>query len=328
MSWLGQRSLWLVVALVLVLHQTTKSIAAAASPPEFFSAFGGGGGGGGSRKDDDDASYYKALGPGINRHSNIEEIKKAYRRRAMQLHPDKGGDAESFKHLGTAYEILSDPQKKEIYDRYGSAGLTHGGDRGHSPHDLAREFFRGFSGGGFGGGFGGFNVPIVLQLDLSLEDFFVGKDISIPLDEMQQVKVVVEPGMASGQELVARAEIRGQPRDIMIRLRETRHSTFQRKNADLLVELTISLTECLLGFHRTVPLLDGTFIHVKSPNDHVSIPDSVFLVENYGMPVYGRRTVRGRLFVLVKIQMPKNKKLLKRKTGDDDIFSYLQPFSL
>ena len=144
----------------------------------------------------------------------------------------------------------------------------------------------------------------------------MGKDISIPLDEMQQVKVVVEPGMAAGQELVARAEIRGQPRDIVIRLRETRHSSFQRKNADLLVEVKISLTECLLGFHRTVALLDGSFVHVKSPDDHISIPDSVFAVENYGMPVYGRRTIRGRLFVLVKIQMPKNKKLLKKKSGE------------
>jgi len=83
------------VVVLLLLLWSCLAAAAGPPPPEFFSSFGGGGGGGGRRRgDEDDASYYKALGPDINRHSSADEIKKAYRRRAMQLHPDKGGDTE------------------------------------------------------------------------------------------------------------------------------------------------------------------------------------------------------------------------------------------
>lgn len=156
-----------------------------------------------------------------------------------------------------------------------------------------------------------------MQLDLSLEDFYVGKELAIPIDSSQQVRVVVEPGMAPGQELVARAEIRGQPREIIIRLRETRHSTYQRKNADLLADVKISLAEALLGFERTITLLDGAQVNVTSPPDVVCGHDAVFAVEQLGMPVYGRRALRGRLFLRVKIDMPKSRKDLKRRA---DVF--------
>lgn len=55
----------------------------------------------------DDGSYYKVLGHGINRESNFDEIKKAYRKKAMLLHPDKGGNTEDFKILTEAYEVHS-----------------------------------------------------------------------------------------------------------------------------------------------------------------------------------------------------------------------------
>jgi hypothetical protein len=61
--------------------------------------------GGGMRPPFDDASYYKSLGHGIDKQSNSDEIKKAYRRKAMVSHPDKGGDAEEFKSLNEAYEV-------------------------------------------------------------------------------------------------------------------------------------------------------------------------------------------------------------------------------
>ena len=167
---------------------------------------------------------------------------------------------------------------------------------------MAREFFKGF---------GGFSAPLVFQLDLSLEDFYLGKDITIPIDSTQQVKVVVEPGMFGGQELIAQAEYRGMARDVLLRLREIRHPIFLRKNADLLMDLKITLVEALLGFNRTIVHLDGKEVTIRSPVGDISGPDTVFVLPGYGMPLY--RTLhktRGRLFIRTKLEMPKSINLL------------------
>jgi curved DNA-binding protein CbpA len=58
--------------------------------------------------------------------SSEAEIKKAYRKKAVQCHPDKGGDEETFKAVTRAYEVLSDKEKRHIYDNYGEEGLEQG----------------------------------------------------------------------------------------------------------------------------------------------------------------------------------------------------------
>lgn len=182
------------------------------------------------------------------------------------------------------------------------AGLSGDGGSRSSASDMAREFFKGF---------GGFSAPLLFQLDLSLEDFYLGKDITIPIDSTQQVKVVVEPGMFGGQELIAQAEYRGMARDIILRLREVRHPIFLRKNADLLIDLKITLIEALLGFNRTIMHLDGSEVTFQSPLGDVSSPDTVFILPGYGMPVYqDLQKTRGRLFIRTKLEMPKSTRLL------------------
>ncbi len=56
---------------------------------------------------------------GVSKDSTPDEIKKAYRKLAVKHHPDKGGDPETFKEMSSAYDVLSDPEKKELYDKYG-----------------------------------------------------------------------------------------------------------------------------------------------------------------------------------------------------------------
>lgn len=101
--------------------------------------------------------YYQILE--IERSANLETIKKAYRKLAIKWHPDKNPSEEAnekFKLISEAYEVLSDPQKREVYDRYGKAGLE-GNIRMGSPgfrsaEEIFREFFGGrdpFSGFGF-----------------------------------------------------------------------------------------------------------------------------------------------------------------------------------
>lgn len=105
--------------------------------------------------------YYELLG--VGRQATDAEIKKAYRKLALKLHPDRNeGDAESaerFKEVSEAYEVLSDAEKRKVYDRFGHDGLKgqgfHGGGSQH-----AQDIFESFFGGGgldslFGGMFGG-----------------------------------------------------------------------------------------------------------------------------------------------------------------------------
>ncbi|MEM6958502.1 MAG: DnaJ domain-containing protein, partial [Myxococcota bacterium] len=104
--------------------------------------------------------YYAALG--VSRSASDAEIKKAYRRLAKELHPDRNpGDkvAETrFKEMSAAYDVLSDATKRSLYDQYGEAGLRDGFDP--SMHGAAAGFdFSDLFGGGFGArGGGGFNV--------------------------------------------------------------------------------------------------------------------------------------------------------------------------
>ncbi|KAJ6101948.1 hypothetical protein N7486_004375 [Penicillium sp. IBT 16267x] len=88
------------------------------------------------------------------------QLKTAYKKGALRYHPDKNADnpeaAEKFKELSHAYEILSDPEKRQIYDQYGEEGLEHGGGGGGmNAEDLFSQFFGGGGGGSFGGMFGG-----------------------------------------------------------------------------------------------------------------------------------------------------------------------------
>ncbi len=86
--------------------------------------------------------YYEILG--IGKDASADEIKKAFRRLAVQHHPDKeGGDESKFKEINEAYEVLKDPSKRQRYDQFGHAGV--GGAAG------------GPGGNPFGGGFEGFN---------------------------------------------------------------------------------------------------------------------------------------------------------------------------
>ncbi|HEX5790367.1 MAG TPA: molecular chaperone DnaJ [Luteolibacter sp.] len=107
--------------------------------------------------------YYEVLG--VSKDADAAAIKKAYRKLAVQFHPDKNpGDKqaeEKFKEIGEAYEALSDPDKRAAYDRYGPAAYSGPGGGGggggfHDPMDIFSQIFGGsFGGGGFEDFFGG-----------------------------------------------------------------------------------------------------------------------------------------------------------------------------
>lgn len=87
--------------------------------------------------------YYDILG--VNKTASADEIKSAFRKKAHEHHPDKGGDAEKFKELNEAYQVLSNAEKRQRYDQFGSAAFNQGGYGGAYG---GGQGFSGFQGGG------------------------------------------------------------------------------------------------------------------------------------------------------------------------------------
>ncbi|CAO1621775.1 unnamed protein product [Parajaminaea phylloscopi] len=132
------------------------------------------------------ASYYKLLD--IDPSADARTIKKAYRRLAQKLHPDKFPEKETeFVKMSEAYQVLSDEELRKIYDRYGEegvkrhrAGQAGPGGGGHDPFDVFRNFF-GHGGGGGGGGVRK-SAPKQFNIMVSLKDLYVGKTITLEYD--------------------------------------------------------------------------------------------------------------------------------------------------
>jgi len=138
----------------------------------------------------DKRDYYEVLG--VSREAGIDEIKKAYRKAALKHHPDRNkGNPEAevrFKESAEAYEVLSDPQKRQQYDRFGHAGLS-----GTAMHDFSGmrvdDIFSMFEDIFSGGFFGGRQrqqrgVDLEIVIELTLEDVATGTDKTIEFDRM------------------------------------------------------------------------------------------------------------------------------------------------
>jgi len=85
------------------------------------SPFGGMGGRRGPPKEVENSVYYELLG--VAKTATMDEIKKAYRKKAIKMHPDKGGDQAEFQKLQQAYDVLFDKDKREVYDKHGAEGI-------------------------------------------------------------------------------------------------------------------------------------------------------------------------------------------------------------
>ena len=121
------------------------------------------------KKDVNTTKYYEILG--VSKTATHDEIRKAYRKKAVKLHPDKGGSEEAFQELQQAYEVLSDDDKRKVYDTYGEEGLKEGRG-GEGP---GMDIFDFFNGGGSRRG--PRKTKSILQtIDVTLEDIYLGKE--------------------------------------------------------------------------------------------------------------------------------------------------------
>ncbi len=163
--------------------------------------------------------FYEVLG--VARTASADEIKKAYRRQAVKYHPDKNpGDVtaeEQFKQISEAYEVLSDPAKREQYDRFGHRAFAGGGGRGGAPggfdgidlEEALRTFMGAFGGGGsifddfFGGGerggaAAGRGADLRFDLEVDFEEAALGSERDLVLPVHDECSACRGSGAAEG----------------------------------------------------------------------------------------------------------------------------------
>ncbi len=276
----------------------------------------------------DNNDYYSILG--VSKTSTADEIKKAYRKLALQYHPDrnKGKEAEDkFKEVTKAYEVLSDPQKKQTYDQFGAAAFEQGGPAGQGPFGAG---FGGFGGqqqgqygpfsytyttnGGPGGfDFGGFSDPFEI-----FEQFFGGASpfgsrqrrevYSLRIDFLEAVKGTQKKVNLAGKVQTIKipagvddgSRIRFGDYDVILNV--TPDKRFKRQGFDIVSDEEISFPEAALGTQIEVETVEEK-VKLKIPAG--TQPETLIRLRGKGIP-HLRGSGRGDHYVRIKIIIPKN----------------------
>lgn len=236
-------------------------------------------------------NYYSVLG--LTKEASDDDIKKAYRRLAMQYHPDRNeGDGkaeEKFKDVSEAYAVLSDKKKRTQYDQFGSEGFH----QKFSQEDIFRDFdineiLRGFGFGGGGNPFqgqgrpfggGGGNAfsqgrpsarepkipPLKKEFSISFEESALGcqRTLSVSRNGIhEEMSVKIPSGITHGK--VLRLKNKGQTNlmgdrrgDLHLLINILPHPLFRREGRDIVVNAEIKLTQALLGTTIEVETLSG-----------------------------------------------------------------------
>src|SRR3989344_233291 len=263
--------------------------------------------------------YYKILG--VNRDASEEEVKKAFRKLAHAYHPDKsGGDEAKFKEVSEAYSVLSDKKKRAQYDAYGSAGASGGfGGAGFNPQDFGFDF-SGFGANGFDTGdlgdilssiFGGRRVrrgrDIAVDIELSFQEAIFGAQRKVLINskvvKQKEVSISVPPGIEDGQMIrlsgIGETLEGGLPGDLYVKVHVRRHSYLRKEGYNLIMDLSVKMTEAMLGSERKIGTLDGEItLKVPSGTKH----GTILRVKGKGVPMDLNK--RGDLYVRTLIDIP------------------------
>jgi curved DNA-binding protein len=257
--------------------------------------------------------YYNTLG--ISKSASEADIKSAYRKMAMKHHPDRGGDEKKFKEVTEAYETLSDPQKKQMFDMGVDPNAQHTSYRQGSPfefHFNTGNFEDVFSNFGFGGRPVRKNKTLNVNIEVSLEDILKGRvidaEIGIPNGSKRLVNIEVPPGIENGQQIRYRGM--GEhtlkdvpPGDLIVNVLVKQHSVFQRQGDMLMIKKFISPWDAILGTEITIETIDKKTLTIGIPAG--TQPDTVLSCRGEGLPNM-RTKVRGNLLIKVQIEIPKN----------------------
>ena len=328
-----------------------------------------------------DTAFYDTLE--VPPTASANDIKKAYRKLAMKHHPDKGGDPDKFKEISSAFDVLSDPEKRNVYDQYGPDGPSMQGAGGFDPMDIFKNFFgadhhqQHFS--------SHFNhmKPERKQVELrvTLEDLYNGKTSrfkitrqaycnacdgcgsSVPpvqcascagqgkirrilqigpgmiqqtigqcgdcngtgfvieqgkrcnvcigngtFQETHEITLEIKPGTSENEKILLseHGDYIKQLKcysDLVLVLKEKKHTRLKRHGDDLILEHNISLTDALAGFKFAYVHLDQK-TYIITNDIHVIKPNEMYGIKQMGMPRPNKPGQYGMLYIKFDIHFP------------------------
>ncbi|MEL7591328.1 MAG: J domain-containing protein [Anaerolineaceae bacterium] len=288
--------------------------------------------------------YYKILG--VERKASQDDIKKAFRKLAMKYHPDQNKDnkqaEEKFKEINEAYEVLSDPKKRERYDQLGSS-YTQWQQRGGSPGNFNwnewvsnqgapgnqgdfEDIFGGFS-DFFSAIFGGMPMSGRTQyrqatrpgarqvqrqpanfeqkVQITLEEAYSGTQRILQIED-RRIEVKIPAGAKNGTKVrvagAGPASGYGQKSDIYLVIEVLPHTKYTLDGSDLTTEVKVDLFTAVLGGTVTVNTLSGNVSLTIPPGTQ---PGQKFRLAGRGMPELKSPKTLGNLYVQVKVEIPK-----------------------
>lgn len=289
----------------------------------------------------DTKDYYEILG--VSKNATADEIKKAYRKLALQYHPDrnktKEGEAK-FKEVTKAYEVLGNAEKRKTYDQFGAAAFEQGAGQG--PFGGGQGPFGGFGGGqygpftytysqnGQGGDFGGFSDPFeifeqffgggspfgqrarrpVYAVHISFKEAVSGTEKEVSINGKKQ-KIKIPAGVDQG------SRIRFDEYDVVLDV--SPDPKFGREGYDIVTEEEISFAKAALGTEVSIETITGD-VKIRVPAG--TQPGTLIRLSGRGVPRL-RGGGRGDHYVKVKVTVPKKltgkqKELLEALQKEED----------
>jgi len=250
-----------------------------------------------------DTEYYDLLG--VSKDTDNKLIKKAYRKLALKYHPDKAPEEkkkeyeDKFKQISEAYSILSDPEKRELYDKFGKEAVNGAGGQGANPFDIFNQIFGsgfgGFGGSGFPpgvhvrmGGMGGMGGPFgfhqtnfvqktrdtIIRLKISLNDVYKGttKDIKFKRNiegkiKESNIKINIPSGCENGVKMVKKGSGNKlkdhEPGDLIIVIMHEDHALYKLSDNHIVMDKSISFGSSLIGFKFTTKHISGEIMTIN-----------------------------------------------------------------
>lgn len=258
---------------------------------------------------------------GVGQSASDQDIKQAFRKLAVQYHPDRGGDENKFKEINEAYDKIKTQEKRQQYEtskRFGGDGFNFQFNQG-DPFEM-QDIFTQFFGEEFGQRRGykrqSPNKNISIALEATLEDVYNGTTKNVHIDQINKdIQIKIPPGIGHGQSIRYRGlgmtTNKSLPAgDLLCKIYIKPHSTFSRDGLNLYAETSVSVWNAINGTSVQMPTIDGKTLTVKVPQG--TQPGNVMKIPQHGLHNTAGRV--GDYYIKINVSIPKN---LTKEDRDD-----------